>query len=253
MVTTISLIVVLAILVLVVLKFKHLTGKSKPAESRSALEKIACSIFVKARQQAEEAASSIRTARVMKAEALQEVNDALTNLQNSYKESRISLKTALKQLEEVTIPKLKDTPGKLEAKARQSKKKYEESVEKGTPIEAHKTNAKKFLQMKAKALEDIKRAEKTKEKLSVIIETAQATYEGQKVDLEMIKADLESQVDIPQIELSESLTRIRSLQSELATRMNQDNIRAEVNNEITNEESSDAAYSADIEDEFNKL
>lgn len=253
MLSVITLIVVLAIVVLLVLKFKHLTGKVKPAEQRSALEKIACSIFVKARAQAEDAARSIRTARVMKTEALQEVNDALANLQSSYKSNMISLKTALKTMEEQTLPRLKDTPGKLEARARKSKKDYEASVEKGTPIEAYKANAIKYLQHKNKALEDIKRAEKTVEKLTITIETAKATYEGQKVDLEMLKADLESVVDIPQIELTESLNRIRSLQSELNNRMNQDNITAEVNNELINEDQSSAAYSSDVEDEFNKL
>lgn len=254
MLSTLSIILVLVIAAFVVLKFKHLTGKSKPSNQRSALEKIACSIFVKVREQTEDAARSIRTSRVMKAEALQEVNDALSNLQNSYKENMISLKTALKQMQEVTLPKLKDTPGKLEAKARKSKKDYEASVENGTPIEAYKTNAKKYLQHKNKALDDIKKAEKTIEKLTVTIETAKATYEGQKIDLEMIKADLESMVDIPQIELNESLARIRSLQTELTSRMNQDNITAEVNNEIMNEnQSSEGSYSADIDAEFDKL
>lgn len=252
MLSVLTIIVVLVILAFVILKFKHLTGKSKPSEQRSALEKIACSLFVQARAQAEDAARSIRTSRVMKTEALQEVNDAMSRLDSSYKENMVSLKTALTQLKEVTLPKLKDTPGKMEGKARKAKKDYEKSVEKGTPIEAYKSNAIKYLQHKNKALEDIKKAEKTIEKLTVTIETAKATYDGQKTDLEMIKADLESVVDIPQIELSESLSRIRSLQSELTTRMNQDNITAEVNNEIMSENESDS-YSADIEDEFAKL
>lgn len=239
-------------LAVLVLLFKYFTGKSKPAESRSALEKIACSLFVIFRSNTEDAARSIRSARVMKAEALQEVNDALNNLTNSFKENKISLKTALKQLEEVTIPNMKDLPGKLEAKARKAKKDYQKSVEDGNPIEAYKLNAKKYLQHKLKALEDIKRAEKMRTKLQVTIETAQATYEGQKIDLEMIKSDLECVVDIPQVELSESLSRIKSLQSELTTRMNQDNIRAEVNNEMANETDSDS-YSSEIDDEFDKL
>lgn len=250
----VTVILSVAVILVLLLLFKYFTGKSKPSESRSALERIACSIFVIFRSNTEDAARSIRSARVMKAEALQEVNDALSNLQSSYRDNRIALKTALKQLDETTIPKLRDMPGKLEAKARKAKKDYLESVEKGNPIEAYKMNAKKFLQHKAKAVEDIKRAEKMKTKLNVTIDTAQATYEGQKMDLEMIKSDLECVVDIPQIELSESLSRIRSLQSELTSRMNQDNIRAEVNNEMMSEVSSESAeYSSNIDDEFDKL
>ena len=68
----------------------------------------------------------------------------------------------------------------------------------------------------------------------------------------MIKVELESQVDIPQLELNESLGRIRSLQSELSTRMNQDRIRAEVDSEI-NSHDSQSSFSADIDAEFDKL
>ena len=164
----------------------------------------------------------------------------------------VSLKTAQKHLEEGTLPKLKDQPGKLEGKARKAKKDYEDSVSKGTPIEAYKVNAKKYIQMKLTAAENIKKSEKLLEKLTVAIETAKAEYDGNITELEMIKVELESQVDIPQLELNESLGRIRSLQSELSTRMNQDRIRAEVDSEI-NSHDSQSSFSADIDAEFDKL
>ena len=55
----------------------------------------------------------------------------------------------------------------------------------------------------------------------------------------------------PQIELNNSLARIQSLQSELSDRMNVDAIQAEVQSEMREEES--AAYSADLDAEFNNL
>lgn len=242
------------------LAFKAFVGKSKPAEQRSSWEKIACTLLVMGRKNVDDAANSMRTARVMKTEAIQEVNDALKSLNDSYKMNMTSLKIALKQMKGNddgtggTLARLKDQPGKLEGKARKAKKDYEASVAKGTPIEAHKNNAKKYLQMKAKAVEDIKRCEKTIEKLEITIETAKAEYDGRKFDLEMIKSDLECIVDIPQLELNQSLEKIRSLQSELVTRMDQDNIRAEVTNEMINEESNSSySYSSDIDAEFDNL
>lgn len=251
MFSIINLIITIAILLFVFLIFKRFTGKRKPADRRSAWEKIACSLFAVGRQNVEDAAESLRTARVMKAEAMQEVNDAIINLKNGYKSNMVSLKTAQKHLEEETLPKLKDQPGKLEGKARKAKKDYEDSVSKGTPIEAYKVNAKKYIQMKLTAAENIKKSEKLLEKLTVAIETAKAEYDGNITELEMIKVELESQVDIPQLELNESLGRIRSLQSELSTRMNQDRIRAEVDNEINSQDSQ--SFSADIDAEFDKL
>lgn len=246
------------ILLAVFLMFKAFTGKSKPSDQRSGWEKIACSLLVIGRKNVNDVANGIRTSRVMKEEAIQEVDEAIRNLNSSYKENIISLKLALKQMkgnDDGTggqLAKLKDQPGKLEAKARKAKKDYEASVAKGTPIETHKNNAKKYLQMKAKAMEDIKRCEKTIERLEVTIETAKAEYDGRKFDLDVIKSDLECIVDIPQLELNQSLEKIRSLQSELTTRMNQDNIRAEVSNEMNNE-FNDVSYSSDIDAEFDNL
>lgn len=248
----INLVVVLAILFFVFLIFKKFTGKSKPAEQRSAWEKIACSIFVIGRRNVEDAAQSLRTARVMKDEALQEVNDAINNLKKNYRDNLVILKTSYKDLEENKLPRMKDQPGLLEGKARRAKKQYMDSVEKGNPIEAYKSNAKRFLQMKESAIANISKSEKMLEKLDVAINTSQAEYEGNITELEMIRLELQSQVDIPQLELNQSLTRIRSLQDELTSRMSQDRIRVEVDNEI-NGHGENQAFSSDIDDEFDKL
>ena len=101
-------------------------------------------------------------------------------------------------------------------------------------------------------MEDIKRSEKMAEKLEITIETSKAEYDSKMTDLQMIKINLESMVDIPQIELNQSLERIRSLQGELTTRMSQDQIRSEVESELSNS-NSESSYSADIDAEFDKL
>lgn len=215
------------------------------------MEKIACSLFSIFRRNVDEAANSLRSARVMRDEAMQEVNDAIRNLKQSYAEGQTNMKVALKKLQEETLPNLKDQPGKLEGRARKAKKDYQASVDKGTPIEAYKQNALKYLQLKNKAVNNIKRTEDNITRLSVAIETSKAQYDGNITDLEMIKSELESMVDIPQIELNNSLNRIQSLQNELTNRMNVDAIRAEVQSEVREEET--ATYSADLDAEFNNL
>lgn len=245
----IQLIGILLALALLTLVFKYFTGKGKPSNQRSSTEKIACALFSIFRSNVDDAANSLRTARVMKEEAIQEVNDAIRNLKKSYEDGQVSMKVALKTLQETTLPNLKDQPGKLEGKARKAKKDYQASVDKGTPIEAHKQNAIKYLQLKNKALTNIKRTEDNITKLSVAIETSKAQYDGNITDLEMIKAELESMVDIPQVELNNSLARIQSLQNELTDRMNIDSIRAEVQSEMRDE----ITYSADLDAEFNNL
>lgn len=215
------------------------------------MEKIACSLFSIFRRNVDEAANSLRSARVMRDEAMQEVNDAIRNLKQSYAEGQTNMKVALKKLQEEILPNLKDQPGKLEGRARKAKKDYQASVDKGTPIEAYKQNALKYLQLKNKAVNNIKRTEDNITRLSVAIETSKAQYDGNITDLEMIKSELESMVDIPQIELNNSLNRIQSLQNELTNRMNVDAIRAEVQSEVREEET--ATYSADLDAEFNNL
>ena len=238
-------------LLLVVLLFKFFTGKGKPSDQRTSFEKLACSLFSIFMKNVDDLNNSIRTATVLKDEALQEVNRAISNLKSTYTKNQTDMRVALKKLQEQVLPNLKDQPGTLEGKARKAKKDYQASVEKGTPIEAHKQNAIKYLQLKNKAMVNIKRTENNITKLQVAIETSKAQYDGNIVDLEMIKSELESMVEIPQIELNNSLARIASLQNELNDRMNIDSIAAEVQSEMRNEESS--SYNADLDNEFNNL
>lgn len=244
-------VIYLLIAVFAILVFKYMSGKSKPSDQRSSFEKLACAMFSIFRGHVDDATNSIRSARVLKQEAMQEVNDAIRTLKSSYQEGQTNMRMALKKLQDEVLPNLKDQPGKLEGKARKAKADYQLSVDKGSPIEAYKQNAIKYLQLKAKAKNNIKRTESNITKLQTAVETAKARYEGNIVDLEMTKSELESMIDIPQLELHNSLERIHSLQSELTEKMNVDSIRAEVQEELRQDET--AVYNADLNEEFNNL
>lgn len=236
------------LVICIIMLVKYFIGKDKPSSERSGLEKIACALFCIFKKNTEDVARSIRSPRIMREEALQEVNNAILNLKNSYQEGQTNMRVALKRLQENILPNLKDQPGTLEGKARKAKKDYQVSVEKGTPIEAYKQNALKYLQLKNKAINNIKRTEDNITRLTTAIETSKAQYDGNITDLEMIKSELESMIDIPQIELNNSLDRIQSLQNELTEHMNVDTIQQEVQNEMRVNN-----YSSDLDEEFNTL
>lgn len=223
-----------------------MTGKSKPSDRRTSMEKIACALFSIFRMKVKDAERGIRTARVMKEEAMQEVDDAIRRLKTSYREGQEKMRIALRKLKDEVLPRLNDQPGVFEGKARASKKKFEI-----TGVEVHKANAMKFLQYKAKAVRNIERCKQNVQKIELAIETSKANYEGNIADLEMIKSELETMIDIPQIELNQSLERIRSLQGELETSVREATIRAEVQDEMNAQET--AVVDANIDQEFNAL
>lgn len=229
-----------------ILLWNFMTGKGKPSDRRTSMEKIACALFSIFRMKVRDVEHGIRTARVMKEEAMQEVDDAIRRLKTSYQEGQMRMRIAKKKLTEEILPNLMDKPGTYEGKARKAKKDFER-----TGVEAYKNNAMKYLQYKNKAVVNIDRCKQNIQKLETTIETSKATYDGNIADLEMIKSELETMIDIPQVELNQSLERIRSLQGELTTAMNDAAIRAEVQDEMNNQET--AVYSANIDQEFDNL
>lgn len=245
----VKLIIGVVVVIFLILLVKYFTGKGKPSNQRTTLEKLACTIFSIFKGHVKDATNTIRTATVMKQEAMQELDEAVRKLEESYAKGQTEMRTALKNLQDDVLPNLKDKPGMLEGKARNNKKLYQESVNKGTPIEAYKQNAIRFIQMKLKASENIKRTEKNIEKLKVAIDTGKAQYEGQKVEFDLMKSELAAMVEIPRAELDSSLNRIDSLRGEITQKLNKDNIQAEVSEEMRNETN----YSADAEEEFNNL
>lgn len=229
----------------------YFTGKGKPSKDRSVLQKIACAIGTIFKGRLKESADALYSMKVLKEEAMQEVDNAIRNLRTSYKDGQVDMKVTLKKLQEVIYPNLKDMPGKLEAKARQAKATYESSVGQGSPIEAYKKNALKYLQLKVRAEGNIEKVENNISKLQVAIETSKAQYDCNLVDLEMIKSELECMVEIPQFELNQSLERIKSLQEELSEKMNIEQIKAEVSEDMR--EDLQSTVPVDLESMYNKL
>jgi len=247
-----QIIISVLVIILLILVFKYFTGKNKPSDQRGSLEKFACTIFTIFRGNINDATNSLRTATVMKQEAMAEVEDAINKLNASFKTGQTEMRIACENLEKTILPNLKDQPGKLEAKARQAKKDYENSVAKGHPIEQYKKNAMMFIKMKNQAFINIDKSEKNLEKLKVSIETSKAEYDANITELNMIKTELATTVDIPRAELNSSLDRIQSLQTELNNRMNLDRISAEVSSEMRESDLSSSSDSND-EEEYNNL
>ena len=93
---------------------------------------------------------------------------------------------------------------------------------------------------------------KNLENLKVSIETSKAEYDANITELNMIKTELATAVDIPRAELNSSLDRIQSLQREFNERMNVDRITAEVGSEMREGDLSSSSSSVD-EEEYNNL
>lgn len=232
-----------------ILFIAYLVGKNRPSQDRSTIEKLACTLFGIFNRKVERATESIRTASVVKEEALSEIDNALRNLEKSYKDSQFEMRKALKSLETEILPSLKDQPGILNSKAKMSKDKYQKSVDEGTPIAAYKQNAIKALQAKSKAVANIAKVEENIKKLKVNIETAQAEYTGNKMDLDIMRTDLMAMTEIPQITLNESLNRINSLKNELDNKVRDAQVRQDIESEMRNEQYVDSNF----ESEFNNL
>ena len=109
-----------------------------------------------------------------------------------------------------------------------------------------------FIKMKNQAFINIDKSEKNLENLKVSIETSKAEYDANITELNMIKTELATAVDIPRAELNSSLDRIQSLQREFNERMNVDRITAEVGSEMREGDLSSSSSSVD-EEEYNNL
>lgn len=248
--TFISWTVVAIFLIVVVLLFKFLTGKGKPSDQRSGLEKIACSMFSIFRSNVNDVANSIRTPKVLKEEAMQEIDDALKRLKDSYVNGKVQMKTQLKKMQTEILPTLRDVPGKVTAQAENWAKKYKKSVDDGRPNEVFKQTASTFLKQKVQALKNITTVEKSIENLEVAIETAEAEFQSNKIELEMMKNNLLAMPEILRADLDTSLSRISSLTSEITTKLDADRIRHEVETEMR---ANDSEVSTEVDAEFNNL
>lgn len=243
----------LIIIVVGILYFAHLTGSKKSNNQRSILERIACSLWVKGRQQGSEVADAIRTDAVIKEEAMQQIDDAQKALDKEYEDGQVEIKTTLKELQEQTLPELRDQPGILEQKARKAKQNYEESVKRGRPIQMHRANAIMILEMKEQAFEDIAAVEADIDNLEAILETRQTTYISNKATLRRERAELLTAASISLGDLNNRLSHIRSLTEELKTKREAAKIRQEVRDSMNNSDAARSAHTAAAEAGYEAL
>lgn len=240
--TIIFWVVVIFVLLLIV---KYFTGRNKNANERSALEKIVCSIMVKHKQQMNEVADQVRTVEISREEGIQKCKEAMMRLDLDYKEE---VKAAMLRKQEIedNLPKLRNKPGYHEGKARIAKGKRDEAKKAGKSeaiCKAHEDNAYLHLELKAKAVDRIKRSEKYHDELEASIEVAQATYEGRRATLDDLLAEFESMTTaISASRFNTSISLIKSLREESITKLREQRVEVETQNLISgNEEESTAS------------
>lgn len=253
----VTFIIATIVIIALVLWFKFKIAKHKKPEERSAIESMLVTQGVKNRKSLEEAAGAMRTAEISRDEAMQKTKDAITQLDSDFKTELKNLLLNQSKLS-AKLPQMKLIPGKKEGAARNSKKKMEEALAKGRQEVAneYKKNAIMYLDQKNRALERIKRAEKSLEDLEINIDLAQATYEGRKSQLDDILQELESMHSaISTAKFRANMEMIESLRCETVNKLTEQNAEIEAQNRISGIEDSgrNSINSADYEDEFNNL
>lgn len=247
-----------AIALVAMLVIKAFTGKNKPVNERSAMEKIACSILVKHRQKMNEVAESTRTVEISREEGIQKCKDAIKQLDLDYKEEIRSSMLRKSEIED-NLPKLKNKPGYHEGKARIAKKDYEKAKDAGKPealCTALKNNVYLHLDLKDKAMKRIEKSEKFRDELEVSIEIAKATYEGRRATLDDLLAEFESMTTaISAAKFNSSINVIKSLREESVIKLREQRVEVEAQNLISGNEEDSASQidTSRYEDEFNNL
>lgn len=255
---------VLVILVLVIvgmfLWMKLKTAKNKRPEERSAIESIMVSASVKGRKNLEDTADVMRTAEISKEEGIQKTNDAINQLDRDFKKAIKDMMIFQSNISR-DLENLKAQPKAYEEKARISKKKMQDAKDAGkseTVVSLYKKNAIMYLDMKAKAIERIAKAEKSLEEIETNLEITQATYENKKMILQDLKSEFQSMTStISAAKFNDSLAQIQAIKKETVDKLTAQNAEIQAQNYITgvNESSSidTAVSSGKYEEEFDNL
>lgn len=253
----VTIIIFSVVLIAIVLWFKFKIAKNKKPEERSAIESMMVTQGIKNRRSLENAADSMRTAEISREEAIQKTKDAIQQLDYDFKTELKNLLLNQSKLS-AKLPQMKLIPGKKEGAARNSKKKMEEALEKGRQevAEEYKKNAMMYLDQKNRALERVKRAEKSLEDFEINIDLAQANYEGRKSQLDDILQELESmQSSISTAKFRANMEMIESLRRETVNKLTEQNAEIEAQNRISGLEDNgrNSINTVEYEDEFNNL
>lgn len=258
MITLVVLLVLIIVLGLVWMKFKN--AKNKRPEDRSALESIMATVSVNSRKSLEEAAGQLRTAEISKEEGIQKTKDAIAQLDQDFKKQIKDLMVYQSTLSR-DLEVLKSQPSQMEERARASKNRMKAAQDSGKSQEVialHKKNAIMYLDMKAKAIERISKAEKTLEEIDTTLEVTQATYENRKMILQDLLQEFKSfNGPISAAKFNSSLDVIKSLKEETVEKLAIQNAEVRASNFISGTNSSEdtdsAVSSGKYEDEFNNL
>lgn len=249
-------IVAICVVIFLIIAFKVKVAKNKPAEQRTAFEKILATLLVKHQMRMDEAANTIRTASISREEGIQKCKEAIRNLETDYKQELANLIRRRDELKD-KLPELKTKPGLNEGKARNNKKKMEEAQAEGQTelAEQYKANAMMFLDLKKKALDRIERSEKFLREIKVTIEKSKAQYEMRSALLSDTLAEFESMVGpISKARFNTSMEQIQSLRRETVDKIRNQNSEIEAGNMINESGVNETEInSSAYEDEFNKL
>lgn len=244
------------VIVLLFLVFKYKTATSKPVEQRSALEKILSAWSVKNRQRMEEAAEQIRTPEISREEGIQRCKDAIKQLDSDYRKECANLILTRDNLKD-KLPDLKKKPGLNEGKARTSKRKMQECLDKGQPevAEKHKKNAIMYLELKSRATERIDKSEKFVRDIEVTLDLSAAEYESRRAQLDDMLQEFESMHGaISAAKFNTSIELITSLRRETADKLRAQNAEIEASNRISGMDSaSNNVDETAFSEEFDKL
>ena len=255
------LIILVLVIVAMFLWMKFKVAKNKKPEERSAMESLMASASVKGRKSLEDAADAYRTAEVSKEEGIQKTKDAINQLDSDFKKAIKEMLVYQSNLAR-DLENLKVQPENYENKAKASKKKMQEAIDAGkseTIVALHKKNAIMYLDMKAKTIERIGKAEKTLEEIDANLEITQATYENKKITLQNILQDFKSMTtQISAAKFNDNLAQIQAIRHETIDKLNIQNAEIKAQNYISgvNDSTSDldtTVSSGKYQEEFDNL
>lgn len=251
-------IIVIALIAVVYLIFKYKISMSKPADKRTAVEKIMATVGVAHRQGLEEAAEKIRTPEISRAEGIQKCTDAIRQLERDYESELKSLILKRDTLSE-NMSKLEATPNQHLEKAKENKRKMQEALDRGENelAETYKQSAYMYLDLKEKAQQRVERSKKFLKDIKVIIEKSNIQYEMKKATLDELLQEFESmQGNISAAKFNDSLDIIKSLRKETTDKLRAQNAEIEAAEKVRGGEygtSTDSVPIGKYNDEFENL
>lgn len=252
--TTFMLFVMVLIIIALLVFIKFKVSASKPANERTAVEKIISSVGVVGRENLEKTAEKMRTTEISQKEGIQQCKDAQRRLENEYQSE---LASTIKRRDDLleSLPTLRATPGNYETKARDNKKKMEEALGKGETELAsqYKENAIMYLDMKKKALVRLEKTEKFVKDINVTIEKSKIQYERRKAKLDDLLAEFQAMHGpISSVKFNDSVKIIESLRQETTEKLRAQNAEFEAS-EIVNGTKEEPVVSSDYDKEFEEL